>query len=112
MGGMGGGGRGGGAPGAGGGGGGRGGAAVLPKDVQDRMLFDAQAATFFSYMIEKAGVAKTTDVVRQNVDGKDTLALVEKCLGSDIEKIEADWQTWLKAVNPADSIRNNNIPEK
>jgi hypothetical protein len=113
QGGAGGGGRGGGNFGAAGGGGGRGGAAaVLPKDIQDRMLFDAQAATFFCYMIEKAGLDKATDVVRQNVQGKDTLSIVETHFGENIEKIEADWQVWVKAQKPTDSVRNNNVPEK
>jgi hypothetical protein len=108
-----GGGRGGGNFGAAGGGGGRGGAAaVLPKDVQDRMLFDAQAATFFCYMIEKAGLDKATDVVRQNVQGKDTLSIVETHFGENIEKIEADWQAWVKAQKPTETVRNNNVPEK
>ncbi len=93
-----------------GGGGSRGGGAarVLPKDQQDRLLFDAQAATFFAYLIEKAGVDKTKDVVQQNMKGTEALTVVQSYLGSDIEKVEQDWQTWIKAQKPPETIRNNN----
>ncbi len=58
-------------------GGGRGGAnRVLPKDQQDRLLFDAQSATFFNYLIEKAGMDKAKEIVRQNMQGKDALTVV------------------------------------
>jgi hypothetical protein len=90
------------------GGGGRGGGrgnAPLPKDVQDRQLFDGQAATFFNYLIEKIGIDKTKEVVRQNMQGKEAIAVVESFLGSDFDKVEKDWQTWLKTLKPPDTGR-------
>jgi hypothetical protein len=89
-------------------GGGRGGGrgnAPLPKDIQDRQLFDAQAATFFDYLIEKVGIDKAKEVVRQNMQGKEPIAVVESFLGSDFDKVEKDWQTWLKTLKPPDTGR-------
>ncbi|MBZ5498351.1 MAG: hypothetical protein LAP85_18275 [Acidobacteriia bacterium] len=98
------------AGGSGGGGRGGGGGAgrVLPKDVQDRMLFDGQAATFFNYLIEKVGVDKVKEVVQQNVKGKESLLVVQGFLGNDFDQIERDWQTWVKAQKPPENIRVNN----
>ena len=99
----------GGGAGAGGGGGGRGSAgrgnAPLPKDVQDRQLFDGQAATFFNYLIEKAGMDKAKEIVRQNMKGKEAITVVESFLGSDFDKVEKDWQTWIKALKAPDTGR-------
>jgi hypothetical protein len=82
-----------------GGGGGRGGGGnrVLPKDVQDRMLYDAQAATFFNYIIEKLGMEKTKSVVQRSIKGEEPLIVLQGFLGSDFDKVEKDWQTWVKA---------------
>jgi hypothetical protein len=91
-----------------GGGRGGGGARVLPKDVQDRMLFDAQAATFFNYIIDKLGVEKTKTVVQKNMKGEEALTVLQGYLGTDFDKVEKDWQTWVKAQKPPDAIRNNN----
>lgn len=101
---------GGGGQGGGGGRGGAGAARVLPKDQQDRLLFDAQAATFFAYLIEKAGADKAKNVVQQNMKGTEALTVVQSYLGSDLEKVEQEWLTWIKAQKPPENIRNNNIP--
>jgi hypothetical protein len=100
------------AGGGGAGGGGRSGAAgggrgnaPLPKDVQDRQLFDGQAATFFNYLIEKVGIDKAKEVVRQNMKGKEAITVVESFLGSDFDKVEKDWQTWVKTLKPPDTGR-------
>jgi len=90
----------------GGGGGGRGGGrggsgAVLPKDVMDRMMFDAQATSFLNYLVEKVGVDKVKDMVQQNRNNKETLEVVMSLLGSNIDKIEAEWTEWVKAQKPA-----------
>ncbi len=88
-------------------GGGRGGGTrVLPKDQQDRLLFDAQSATFFNYLVEKAGMDKAKEVVRQNMDGKDALTVVVGLLGSDFNKIEKDWLAWLKTQKPPEAGRS------
>jgi hypothetical protein len=97
----------GGAPNSGGQGGRGGGARTLPKDVQDRTLFDAQAATFFRYLIEKVGIEKVREVVQKNIKGEESLLVVQSMLGSDFDKVEKDWQTWVKAQT-MDTIRTNN----
>jgi uncharacterized membrane protein YgcG len=87
--------------------GGRGGGSTsLPKDVQDRMLFDAQSASFFNYLIEKAGIEKAKDVVAQNRKGTEPLMMVQKIFGTDMDKLEKDWQTWAMAQKLPENIRN------
>ena len=75
---------------------------TMPKDVQDRMLFDAEASTFFSYMIEKLGIEKCRAVVLANREEKGTLDILlqKDVFGSEIEALEKDWQTWVKAQIP------------
>jgi hypothetical protein len=88
-------------------GGGRGGgSANLPKDVQDRMMFDAQAASFFNYLIAKAGIEKAKDVVAQNRKGTEALAAVQQIFGADVDALTKDWQTWAVAQKPPENIRN------
>jgi hypothetical protein len=83
-----------------------GGSANLPKDVQDRMMFDAQAASFFNYLIEKAGIEKAKDVVAQNRKGTEALAVVQKIFGTDVDTLTKEWQTWAMTQKPPESIRN------
>lgn len=87
--------------GAGGGGAGRGGrgGGSLPKEVQDRMVFDAQAASLFSFIIEKAGMDKAKTLVQASRDKKDLreMLIQSDFLGTDMEKLESDWQAWVKA---------------
>jgi hypothetical protein len=80
----------------------RGGAMNLPKDVQDRMLFDAQASSFFSYLIQKVGIEKCKTLVRANRENQNARNLVLRpdMLGPDIDAIEKDWQDWLKKQKP------------
>ena len=70
----------------------------MPKDVQDRMTFDAQAALFFSYLVQKAGLEKTKELVQWNREGKPSREFLARAevLGSDLEKIEHDWLEWVK----------------
>ncbi len=74
----------------------------MPKDVQDRMSFDGQAAAFFAYIIEKAGIEKMKGMVQASREGKDLREMLQRpeYFGSDMEKIEADWQAWVKAQKP------------
>jgi hypothetical protein len=93
-----------------------GGGMTLSKDVQDRMMFDAEASSFFSYLIEKAGVEKVKEIVRQCVDTKDSLdVLIQSgAVDKDIEKVEQDWQSWLKdqkADGPPGNVRFISGPE-
>jgi hypothetical protein len=71
---------------------------VMPKDEQDRMLFDSQSSTFFSYMLEKIGIEKMKELVKEAVSGKESREYISKpdVLGSDFEKIESDWVAWVK----------------
>jgi len=85
--------------------GGRGGTRVLPKDVADRLVFDAQASAFFEYLIEKTSLDKVIDLVQQNRKKTETLQVVMNLLGPDVDKIEQDWLAWVKA-KPADAVRN------
>lgn len=112
----------GGMPGMGGQGGGQGrqgggGGRNMPKDQQDRMTFDAQAIALFNYVIEKAGMEKAIDMVRLNRQGEDprTILTGEGFLGTDLDKIEKEWHTWIQAQkveNPGGTriIRNPGGP--
>ncbi len=94
----------------GGGGGGRG--REMPKEQLDRMFFDAQASTFFYYLIEKVGIDKVKGLVQANKDGKISRDLVtgKDLLGAEFDKIEPAWQTWMKAQQAADSGPRNARP--
>ena len=84
-----------------GGGRGRGGPGgmSLPKDVQDRMTYDAQAATFFSFLIEKLGMQKMKEVVQWDRQGKNARDILTRAdmLGPDLDQAEKDWQAYVKA---------------
>ncbi|HTY64925.1 MAG TPA: hypothetical protein VMG30_21940 [Acidobacteriota bacterium] len=71
----------------------------MSKDEQDRMLFDGEASTFFSYLIEKIGLDKVKELAKQAQDGKESREYLSRpdVLGSDFEKIEEDWAAWVKA---------------
>ncbi len=78
-------------------GGARGGA-PMAKDAQDRATFDAQAAAFFAFVLQKIGVEKSREVVQWNREGKLTReALIRPgYLGTDLDQVELDWQSWVK----------------
>lgn len=111
MGGFGGGNMGGGMPGFGGSPGGmRGGMQrTLPKDEQDRMLFDGQASTFFAYMLEKVGTDKMRELIKKVGEGKESRDFIANpdVLGPDFQKIEADWAAWVKTQKAEELIRRN-----
>jgi len=73
-------------------------AGPMAKDVQDRLTFDSQAASFFSYLMEKIGADKVREVIEWNREGKlSREALVRPgYLGPDLDKAEEDWQAWVK----------------
>jgi hypothetical protein len=102
------GGMGGGFPGGGGGMGGFGGQGggqrggqqrQMSKDEQDRMLFDGQATTFFSFLLEKIGIDKVKELIKQAQEGKESREYLNRpdVLGPDFEKIEEEWTAWVKA---------------
>jgi len=75
---------------------------ALPKDEQDRMLFDGQSSAFFNYLFEKVGIEKIRELVKQAREGKESRDFVMNpgVLGSDFEKIEMDWTAWVKSQKP------------
>jgi len=100
----------GGAPGGAGPGAGAGGPGMLrniqiPKDVQDRMLFDAQSAALFKYLIEKVGEGRVRELVAGNREGKPARDFLTRpeLLGGDLDAAEKSWQQWIKAqkLDPA-----------
>lgn len=95
-------GEGGGGQGQGGGGRGGGGSRMLPKDQQDRMLFDGQASTFFSYLVEKVGMEKVKELIQSGRDGKPSTPFImqPEVLGANIEKVEEGWLAWVKTQKP------------
>ncbi|MDM7997193.1 MAG: hypothetical protein QUT30_16095 [Acidobacteriota bacterium] len=101
---------GGGMNGSGGPGGMRGGAQrTLPKDEQDRMLFDGQASTFFCFIFEKIGLEKIRELIKEAREGKESRDYLGRTdvLGTDFQKIETDWAAWVKAQKAEMPVRPN-----
>ena len=76
----------------------RSGGMSLSKDVQDRMMFDSEASSFFAYLVAKAGIEKTRGIVKLSLENKDSLDVLSQSgiVDKDFEKVEQDWQAWLK----------------
>jgi hypothetical protein len=76
----------------------RGGGMNLSKDAQDRMMYDAEASSFFSYLVARAGLEKVKEIVNQSMKIKDSLDVLSQsgAVDKDFEKVEQDWQSWLK----------------
>jgi hypothetical protein len=62
------------------------------------MMFDAQAATFFAYLLESKGPTTVREIVELNRSGQDIEVILEKpeYLGTDFEAVENDWRTWVE----------------
>ena len=75
---------------------------TLSKDEQDRMLFDTQSATFFSFMLQKFGLEKMKELVKEAREGKESREFITRrdILGPDFEKIESEWVDWIKTQKP------------
>jgi hypothetical protein len=75
---------------------------MMPKDQQDRMLFDGQASTFFDYLVQKVGIDRIKELIQLGREGKPSIEFIARpdVLGPDFEKIEADWVNWVKAQKP------------
>ncbi len=71
----------------------------MSKDEQDRTIFDGQAITLFSFLLEKIGIDKVKELIKQAQEGKETREYLSRpdVLGSDFEKIEEAWTAWVKA---------------
>jgi hypothetical protein len=90
--------------------------APMAKDLQDRMTFDAQAASFFSYVIQKIGIEKAREIVQSSLQGKLSREAIARpgYLGTDLDEVERDWQTWVKEqrVEPPPGLRLNAGPQR
>ena len=73
----------------------------MSKDEQDRMIFDGQAISLFSFLLEKIGIDKVKELVKQAQEGKESREYLSKpdVLGPDFAKIEEAWTAWVKAQN-------------
>ena len=71
----------------------------MSKDEQDRTIFDGQALTLFSFLLEKIGIDKVKELIKQAQEGKETREYLSRpdVLGSDFAKIEEAWTAWVKA---------------
>jgi hypothetical protein len=72
----------------------------MPKDEQDRMLFDGQSSTFFAYLMEKVGIEKVRALIQFAREGKESREFIVQpdVLGADFEKIEGDWAAYVKSL--------------
>lgn len=79
----------------------------MSKDEQDRMLFDGQASTLFSYLIEKVGIEKVKQLVKQAQEGKESREFITQpaVLGPDFAKIEENWAAWVKTLKAPQTQR-------
>jgi hypothetical protein len=106
--------RGGGGMGGGSPNGGRSRQATMPKDEQDRLLFDTQSTTFFMFMIENAGIEKTLTFIERVIAGEEAWELITQpdFMAADLERIETEWLNWVESLDISDT-RNakQNRPE-
>ena len=60
-------------------------------------MFDAQAATFFAYLLETQGVEKVREIVQLNSSGEDIQEILERpeFLGTDYQAVENAWREWV-----------------
>jgi hypothetical protein len=79
-----------------------GGSRNLPKDQQDRMMFDGQSAAFFNYLVEKAGIDKVKELVSVALQKKDAMEAIKAIptIGDDFDKVEEEWTGWMKTQKP------------
>jgi hypothetical protein len=56
--------------------------------------------------VEKAGMEKVKELVRQARDGQESREYVIKpdVLGPDFEKIETEWAEWVKSLKPQGAV--------
>ena len=70
---------------------------VLPKDEQDRLLFDGQAISFFDYFLDKFGIEKLRELIEFGLEGNESWNFITRpdVLGRDFSKIETEWLEFL-----------------
>ena len=69
------------------------------------MLFDGQSSTLFAYLVEKVGIDKVKQLVREAVEGKESREFITRddVLGKDFLKIEENWLAWVKTLKAPQS---------
>jgi hypothetical protein len=75
---------------------------TIPKDEQDQMIFDGQASTFFTFLLEKVGIEKIRELisaVRNGTEGRDFIARPDM-LGDDFRRIEQQWTEYVQNLTP------------
>ena len=74
---------------------------ALPKDEQDRLLFDGQAISFFDYFMEKLGIEKIRELIKFSGEGNESWDFVARpdIMGRDFSKIETEWLEYLKKLS-------------
>ena len=77
---------------------------VLPKDEQDRLLFDGQAISFFDFFMEKFGIEKVRELIEFSRLGNESWDFVTTpdLMGRDFSKVESDWMEWLMKQKASD----------
>ncbi|UCF38249.1 MAG: hypothetical protein JSU96_05200 [Acidobacteriota bacterium] len=69
----------------------------IPKDVRDRAMFDAEAAVFFAYLVERLGLEQVRELIDRNRAGEQTDLMLSDpaLLGANFEPVERDWLEWI-----------------
>lgn len=66
------------------------------------MIFDGQASTFFTFLLEKVGIEKIRELIKatqEGVEGRDFVAR-EDMLGDDFRRIEQQWTEYVQNLTP------------
>ena len=87
---------------------------ALPKDEQDRLLFDGQAISFFDFFLEKKGIEKIRELIKFAGEGNESWDFIARpdMLGRDFSKIEAEWLEYLMKMSIPESKPTFNIESK
>ena len=85
---------------------------VIPKDEQDRMVFDGQATSFFMYLMERVGIEKVKQLISHAQEGKESRDFISQTdvLGPNFSKIEEDWTGWVKALKLPAAQQRQGLP--
>jgi hypothetical protein len=80
----------------------------IPKDEQDRMLFEGQSSAFFAYLVERVGIAKVKGLIKHVQDNNMSREYLTQAdvLGNSYDKVEDDWAVWVKIQKSQPESRN------
>jgi len=86
---------------------------TLPKDEQDRLLFDGQAISFFDYFLEKFGIGKMRELIEFGLEGNESWDFVTRpdLLGRDFSKIETEWLEFLSKQSVPESKPKSKVQQ-